>query len=545
MDFRYLLPLLLAVNCSADDQAGFERAEVGARRFDDSARRMDRMLRAWVGHADPKTLLLPNRLPGGLPGRGLAPGDNSRIFEPHNSGADLYPYLVLAAEWTAPELYRGSLLGMLRSEVRHTTLAGGLIAESMDLNTGALGPPSVFAAAEYLKDGLVPVAEYLGRTPWYYRMVGLATTLMETAAVDSAHGLLPSTSSEINGNLLQVCARLAVSERDPRFLEWARRIADAYVLEVLPANHGLPPADWNFSRRTGGGPCRLRNHGNELISGIALHYAVECQLGGTRCESYRTPLRNMFDRILASAADGGMLYNSINPETLKPEGELAEQYADTWGYVYAAIYSFYQVTGETKYRDAVRHVLRNLPRYRGVDWGDRGSVNGYTDTIESAIYLLAREPVDEAFSWVETEIRIMAKVQQPGGLVENWYGDGNFSRTLQLYALMHSHGVRPAQWISGSGVGAVRKDDRLLLVIRADGPIEVRFDAARHRRIWGFARNYARLNEYPEWYTVDPIRLYHLTQPGGEPQVYLGAELIEGISLKPGRWLIEPFVPHP
>lgn len=545
MKSQYLLALLLAMSSPAEEQAGFERATVGARRFDESAERMDRMLRAWVAHADPKTLLIPNRLPGGRPGRGLAPGENSRIFEPHNSGADLYPYLVLTAAWTAPDLYRGPLLAMLRSEVRHTTTAGGLVAESLDLNTGAPGPPSVFAAAEYLKDGLIPVAEYLGRTPWYDRMVDLAATIMESAATVSAHGRLPSNSSEINGNLLQVCARLAVPEPDPRFLEWARRIADAYVLEVLPSNHGLPPADWDFSRRTGGGPCRLRNHGNEVISGLALHYAVECQLGGERCETYRAPLRKMFDRILASADAGGMLYNSINPETLQPEGELADQYADTWGYVYTAIYSFYQVTGETKYRDAVRHVLRNLPKYRDVDWGDRGSVNGYTDTIESAIYLLAREPVDEAFNWVESEIRIMEMSQQPGGLVENWYGDGNFNRTLQLYALMHSQGVRPAQWIPGRGVGAVREAGRLLLAIRGEGPVEVRFDAARHRRIWGFVRNYARLNEYPEWYTVDPVRLYRLTQPGGEVQIHLGAELIEGISLKPGRWLIEPFVPHP
>jgi hypothetical protein len=433
---------------------------------------------------------------------------------------------------------------MLRSEVRYTTTAGGLTAEWLDLDTSALGPPSVFAAAEYLKDGLVPVAEYLGRTPWYYRMVGLAATLMEGAAVASAHGPLPSTNSETNGNLLQVCARLALSEPDPRFLEWARRIADAYVLEVLPGNHGLPPTEWDFTRRTGGGPCRLRNHGNEVISGLALHYAVECQLGGTRCDSYRAPLRTMFDRILTSADARGMLYNSINPETLKPAGELASQYADTWGYVYAAIYSFHQVTGEAKYRDAARHVLRSLPNYREVDWGDHGSVNGYADTIESAIYLLAREPVAEAFEWVESEIRVMESVQQPAGLVENWYGDGNFSRTLQLYALMHSQGARPAHWSPGRGIGAVRQGERLLLVIRAEGPIEVRFDSERHRRIWGFAQSYARLNEYPEWYTIAPNRLYWLAQLGRTTEVYLGSELIEGVTLQPGRWVLEPVAPQ-
>lgn len=540
-----LLILVAAACCRGDDGEAFRRAEVHARQFNEAARRMDQMLHAWVAHADPRTRLIPNRLPGGRPGRGLAPGEKSRIYEPHNSGADLYPYLILAAELTDPELYRGPLLEMLRSEVRYAAARSGIPVEALDLDSGVAGQASVFAGAEYLKDGLVPVSEYLGRTPWFYRMVELAATLMEGARVESAFGRLPSTNSEVNGNLLQVCARLALATADPRFLEWSRRIADAYVLEVLPGNHGLPATEWDFTERKGGGPCRLRNHGNEVISGLALMYAVECQIGGDRCRGYRDALRTMFDRILQSANRDGMLYNSINPRTLQPEGDLGDQYADTWGYVYAAIYSFHQVTGEERYRDAVRHVLSNLQKYREVDWGDRGSVNGYTDTIESAIYLLAREPVREAADWVETEIREMEKAQQPGGLVENWYGDGNFSRTLQLYALMKSQGVRPGQWIPGLGVGAVRDGERLIIVIDGTGQARnwtgiVRFDSRRHHRIWGFAKSYTRLNEYPEWYTVDENRLYRLGSAGGGGQVYLGSELIEGIPLRAGRWVLEP-----
>ena len=46
-----------------------------------------------------------------------------------------------------------------------------------------------------------------------------------------------------------------------------------------------------------------------------------------------------------------------------------------------------QATGIPAYRDAVRHVLGNLPRYRGYDW-ESGSFDGYADTIESARLLL-------------------------------------------------------------------------------------------------------------------------------------------------------------
>ena len=49
-----------------------------------------------------------------------------------------------------------------------------------DLNfaTRTLGNASVFAAAEYAKDGLIAVSEYLGRTPWFYRMVDLIADAM-------------------------------------------------------------------------------------------------------------------------------------------------------------------------------------------------------------------------------------------------------------------------------------------------------------------------------------------------------------------------------
>ena len=94
------------------------------------------------------------------------------------------------------------------------------------------------------------------------------------------------------------------------------------------------------------------------------------------------------------------------------------------------------VTGETRYRDAVRHVLRGLPKYRKYAWEPRtdpalplGSFDGYADTIESAIYLVSREPVPEAFDWIESEMDLMLEMQRADGHLEDWYGEGNFNRT--------------------------------------------------------------------------------------------------------------------
>jgi hypothetical protein len=87
-----------------------------------------------------------------------------------------------------------------------------------------------------------------------------------------------------------------------------------------------------------------------------------------------------------------MLYNTIVNSDLSPRDT---RLSDNWGYVYGGLYSFYQITGEEKYRQAVRKALSNLPKYRGYDW-EAGSMDGYADSIESAIYLVAREPVPEA-----------------------------------------------------------------------------------------------------------------------------------------------------
>ena len=53
----------------------------------------------------------------------------------------------------------------------------------------------------------------------------------------------------------------------------------------------------------------------------------------------------MLDRILASANPDGLLYNEVDADTLEP---LDERLSDNWGYVYGAVYTYYQVTGETQ-----------------------------------------------------------------------------------------------------------------------------------------------------------------------------------------------------
>ena len=523
-----------ALSGAAGEQERFAKARENALTFDRVAASMQRVLHAWLAHADPKTLLLPDRLPG----QGLKPGSTSLLYTPHNSGADLYPYLIITAHLTDPGLYHGRLLEMLRNEIRFTTVQESIPA-NLDLSTGKVGPPSLFGAGEYAKDGLISVTEYLGRTPWFYRTVDMVADAMLRAPVDSRFGKLPASDAELNGDYMQALVRLETMTGDTRFVEWSRRIARAYIEEVLPGNHGVPSGMWDFGKHSGDGRLRLRDHGNEAVVGLVLQYALENYWGSEYARQWKPVIARMLDRVLESANADGLLYNEVNAATLKP---LNSGLSDNWGYIYGAVYTFYQCTGETKYRDAVRRVLKNLPKYRKYIWEGRpnnpelqlGSFDGYADSIESALYLVNREPVPEALDWIDSEMKVMMDMQKPDGHIEYWYGEGNYNRTSMIYALMKSQGVRPVHWKPGTSIGAVRDGERLFVHLKAPAPTRVSFDFARHRRVLNFDRNYVRLNEFPEWYTVDENTLYRVGD-----RILLGSELIEGIELAPGDWVVE------
>jgi hypothetical protein len=407
-----------------------------------------------------------------------------------------------------------------------------------------LGPPSLFGAGEYAKDGLVSVTEYLGRTPWFHRMVDVTADAMAQASVVTRFGNLPASDTELNGDYLQTLTRLVTMTGEDRFLEWARRIGDAYVDEVLPGNFGVPGMKWDFAAHSGDGRLRLRDHGNETVVGLTLLFALEQQRGSDRAAKYKAAVQRMLDRILQSAAPDGMLYNEVNAETLKP---IDTRLSDNWGYVYGAVYTYYQVTGEAKYRDAVRRVLASLPAYRNHAWEPGrnpplGSFDGYADAIESAIYLVNREAVPEAIAWIESEMQVMLGMQRADGHIEDWYGEGNFNRTALLYAYMKSLGVRPLRWETGVRVGSVRDGGRLVVSVTAPAARRFQFDFARHRRVLNFQQNLVRLNEFPEWFTVDENTLYRIGRAGTPGEIRLGSELIAGITLDAGEWIVEPSV---
>jgi hypothetical protein len=130
-------------------------------------------------------------------------------------------------------------------------------------------------------------------------------------------------------------------------------------------------------------------------------------------------------------------------------------------------------------------------------------------------------------------------------LIENWYGEGNFNRTVLLYILYKGQGCRPEHWVPGLRLGAVRDHERLYLTLETAGSAaswagRICFDFARHRRVLNYDKDYVRLNEFPEWYVVDENTLYRLHSNLTTDRVLLGSELITGVYLQPGEWIVEP-----
>ena len=80
----------------------------------------------------------------------------------------------------------------------------------------------IFDNSEYVKDGLLPLTEWLGPSPWSERMSGIMDDLWTHAAVETAAGKIPSTNPEVNGDLMQLTSRFFWMTGDRKYLEMSR-----------------------------------------------------------------------------------------------------------------------------------------------------------------------------------------------------------------------------------------------------------------------------------------------------------------------------------
>jgi hypothetical protein len=166
-------------------------------------------------------------------------------------------------------------------------------------------------------------------------------------------------------------------------------------------------------------------------------------------------------------------------------------------------------------------------------------MDGYADTRESALYLLRYVDLPEGADWVDQQIAVLYGFQSDSGLVTEQNIDGNFIRTTLLYALYLTQGARLEPWTDGVSLGAVRDGACLQLHLHAEAPWTGRLvlDGERHRANLNLPADYPRINQWPEWYSVQSGRSYLLTGRAGRRARHTAAELTSGVplQLEPGQ----------
>ncbi len=463
--------------------------------------------------------------------------EGSGLFRPtgpewnyRDTAADCYPFYIWAAYYTDKEVLDTVMVEVLEAEQRLCNHVDRLpVRYDMDRGEKVVTDfdTMIFGASEYAKDGLIPIVEITGRdAPWFARMRGIADDIFKHARHDTPYGKIPSTNIEVNGELLQILPRLYRMTGEQKYLDWAHRLADYYLLP--------------------GGfvPKRLSDHGCEIIGGLGLLLAVDSEAAPEKCDAYRPHMESMFDTILrrGTNSDGviiGALQNTSGPHD-------TVTIRDGWGYDLIGYLDYDLALGSERYREAIQQPMRNLlkPRYKHFNW-DHGSRDNIADSVEGGLYLLYRYPVPEAFLWADREIATMlVDHSDPERLWGVHKLEANTVRTVLIHTMLHTRNTIARPWQPGLELGAAPCGSGICVFMKSQEPYEGRlqFDVPRHRITMGFDQDWPRMNAVPEWFTVEPDESheYHVENvEGGSARLVSGKSLSEGlpIRLEPGRTL--------
>ena len=507
------------------DTQVFDDALANGKLVNEGFNRCINYVNGWIKYADPATGLIPRNLT-----------DSKDYWNAWDAAADNYPFMVLTSSILMPEFFKKTALNMLNTEKTITPRIGKLpdtysFSKKGFRNDVIDTSQIIFGSAEYMKDGLIPITEWLGQSPWSDRMLEILNDLpLLVRVVKQIKGSFYGNSAvvEVNGDLLQVLARMYWFTGKREYLEWGAEIADYYLNDERLPTIGLDRL-------------RIRDHGCEIISGLCEVYLAAYYSWPEKYRQWKKPIHKMLDRVLeVGRNEDGLFYNEINPKT----GEvISSGLSDTFGYTFNAYYFVSRIDSVPAYWDAVIVALNSLNvKYRNYNW-ENGGCDGYADAIEGALNLYNREPLPSVSEWLNSEIRVMWNYQKPDGVIEGWHGDGNFARTTIMYCLWKSQGLIPAPWNSKLVLGATFADNTLKVALScgSNWTGKIKFDYPRFRDKMHMPVDYPRINQYQQWFTVESERTYSVSfAQTGRTQIFIGKDLIEGlpVAVRPGETLL-------
>jgi len=490
-----------------------------------------RLLQGWIDkNYDPETKLIFRKT-----------GNRRLCWDYHNVAADYYSSLVHVSNHVAPEYIQpgANLHETLLSSKKLCTQPNG-IPGLYYFDTGKVESEATYLAlSEWLRDGLIRIVENLGTDNiWYEEMCRLCDAMIRVGQERGGLYHQCSGSTETLGNMLQTLSRLYVMSGEKRYLEAAEEIGDALLLD--------PKIDTfrkMVERRDS-----FRDHGCEMIPGLAELFVVECKLGSKRAVSYREPLMKVLDQILETSA---------HPETGLFCGDLDEngntvwlQPPDTWGYVLFSYENFDRATGTDRYRKAIekpiRWLLDNRKNFeenkRARLWPHAAHRDTWSDSHESMIILTNRlgifdKQVFEWLDWMTLQSEHRKHLDKQYGPYLNAHDDGSTGRCLCTHMMACSQGVRHEPFQEGLRIGGMPFGEGLVLSLESAKPYQGKLRFERPRCVYPTGTlDWARLNEMPAWFVVEPEKKYIVTLNGSQEMVMLGRELIDGvpISVEPG-----------
>lgn len=436
-----------------------------------------------------------------------------------DTAADCYPFYVWAAFFTDLQVLDTVMVDALQAEQR---LCNHLdrIPVSYNMDTGSKVEMDfdamIFGASEYAKDGLVPIVEITGRDrPWLQRMREIVDDVFQHARYETPYGKIPSTNVEVNGDLLQILPRLYAMTGEKKYLDWAHRLADYYLL----------PGKFV--------PTRLSDHGCEIIGGLGLLFAVDVQACPDKAKQYQPHLEYLFDEIVQRGTNSdGVIIGELQA-TPGPHDSVTTR--DGWGYDFVGFLDYDLALGTNRYGEAIRRPLTNLlkPRYLRFNW-DHGSRDNVADSVEGGLYLLRRFPVPEAFVWADREIAtLLVDHTDPNRLWGVHKLEANTVRTVLIHTMLHTRNTLARPWQQGLQLGAAPCGDGICVFLKCDAAYEGRlhFDVPRHRLTFGFQQDWPRMNAVPEWFTVEPDESHRYEVRDAEAA---SAQVVSGKSLRDG-----------